>query len=169
MRREFVCFAASRLHLKRVAALVRLRSARAAPEAGGDASVAEARFWPVAREIRYGNRLSCCQQVTVDVWATLFGLRCTLVLTERPQKSSAHESLKVRVQPARTEMHERAVGRDSEPSPARLETQSSERAGSGWLGGGKLAPQFCARGGGAGLPSAHQRGATSAKKRRTNR
>ena len=32
------------------------------------------------------------------------------------------------------------------------------------LGGGKLAPQFCARGGGAGLPSAHQRGATSAKK-----
>ena len=36
-------------------------------------------------------------------------------------------------------------------------------------GGGKLAPQFCARGGGAGLPSAHQRGATSAKKRRTHR
>ena len=60
-------FAASLLRLERVAAVARLRSARAAPEAGGDASIAEARFWPVAREIRYGlllERLAAAQSST---------------------------------------------------------------------------------------------------------
>ena len=60
-------FAASLLRLEGVAAMTGLRSARAAPEAGGDASVAEARFWPVAREIRYGlllERLAAAQSST---------------------------------------------------------------------------------------------------------
>ena len=44
--------------------MARLRSARAAPEAGGDASMAEARFWPVTREIRYENLLSAWLQLS---------------------------------------------------------------------------------------------------------
>ena len=79
-------FAASLLRLERVAAVARLRSARAALEAGGDASVAEARLWAVAREILYGNLLSGCHWVIVDVCATRFRLRWTLELTETPQK-----------------------------------------------------------------------------------
>jgi len=60
------------LRLERVAAVARLRSARAAPEAGGDASMAEARFWAVLREFLHGLLADGCHWATVDVYATFF-------------------------------------------------------------------------------------------------
>ena len=60
------------MRLERVAAVARLRSARAALEAGGDASIAEARFWPVAREFLYGNLLAAWLQLSRRRKATQF-------------------------------------------------------------------------------------------------
>ena len=106
-----------------------------------------------------------CSSV-VDVGNANSGIWTQGAYKRRPMSGRSHKSLNPHQSRSRAGKHEPAVNRGAESSlgtPTNPPATCGVRLALG--GGGKLAPQFCARGGGAGLPSAHQRGATSAKKK----